>query len=41
MLDSTFLYDDLKFIGGILQSLSFIVSLNLPNITILSKSDLV
>lgn len=41
LLDSTFLYDDLKFVSGLLASLSFHISLQLPSLSILSKCDLV
>jgi hypothetical protein len=41
MLDSTFLYDNHKFISGVLMALSAQTSLALPHITVLSKCDLV
>ena len=41
LIDSTFIHDEYKFIGGMLMALSFIVSLNLPNICVISKCDLV
>ena len=41
LLDVTFLNDDFKWIGGTLASLSFMMSLSLPHISVLSKCDLV
>ena len=41
LLDSTFLQDEFKMISGILMALTFIVSLGLPHICVLSKCDLV
>lgn len=40
LLDVTFLNDDFKWIGGTLASLSFMMSLSLPHISVLSKCDL-
>ena len=41
MIDSTFLYDDMKFISGVLAALNFSISLELPALTVLTKCDLV
>lgn len=41
LLDVTFLNDDFKWVGGTLASLSFMMSLGLPHISVLSKCDLV
>lgn len=41
LIDSTFIHDDFKFISGMLMALSFIVSLNIPHICVLSKCDLI
>lgn len=41
LLDSTFLFDDLKFVGGTLAALSFNLALGLPALTVLSKCDMV
>ena len=41
LIDATFLDDDMKFVGGILMSLSFMVTLGLPHISVVSKCDLV
>lgn len=41
LIDTTFLYDEGKFISGIMMALSTMMSLSLPHITVLSKCDLV
>jgi hypothetical protein len=41
LIDATFLDDDMKFVSGILMSLSFMVTLGLPHLSVLSKCDLV
>lgn len=40
LLDVTFLDDDFKWLGGTLASLSFMVTLGLPHLSVLSKCDL-
>ena len=40
LIDSTFLDDDMKFVGGVLMSLSFMVALGLPHLSVVSKCDL-
>ena len=40
LLDATFISDEMKFLSGSMLSLSFIVSLGLPAISVLSKCDL-
>lgn len=41
LVDSTFLVDEPKFFSGILMTLSTMMSLELPHVTVLSKCDLV
>lgn len=41
MIDSTFLYDDMKFVSGVLAALNFSISLDLPALNVLTKCDLV
>lgn len=41
LLDVTFLNDEFKWIAGTLASLSFMVTLGLPHLSVLSKCDLV
>ena len=41
LLDVTFLNDDFKWVGGLMASLSFMVSIGLPHLSVLSKCDLV
>lgn len=40
-MDSTFLDEQSKLVGGILMSLSFMVSLGTSHITVMSKCDLI
>ncbi len=40
LIDSTFLDDDMKFVSGVLMSLSFMVALGLPHLSVISKCDL-
>lgn len=40
LLDCTFVTDQMKYISGCLAALSFVVSLGLPSLTLLSKCDL-
>lgn len=40
LIDATFLADEMKLLGGILMSLSFMISLGLPHISVISKCDL-
>ncbi|EGR30935.1 hypothetical protein IMG5_121020 [Ichthyophthirius multifiliis] len=41
MLDITFIADNCKFISGVLQALTAMVSLGLPHLTVLTKCDLI
>ncbi|EAR85433.1 ATP-binding protein (macronuclear) [Tetrahymena thermophila SB210] len=41
MLDVTFISDNSKFISGVLQALTAMISLGLPHITVLTKCDII
>jgi hypothetical protein len=40
LIDATFLDDNMKFVGGVLMSLSFMIALGLPHLSVISKCDL-
>lgn len=40
MLDVTFISDNTKFISGVLQALTAMMSLGLPHLTVLTKCDI-
>lgn len=41
MLDVTFISDNTKFISGVLQALTAMMSLGLPHLTVLTKCDII
>ena len=41
MLDVTFIGDNKKFISGVLQALTAMMSLGLPHLTVLTKCDII